>query len=70
MAIENILFDADGVLQYATRHWQPALQSVLDLENESQARAFVDDVFEAETAVLESEGGFMELLEAVLAKWG
>ena len=70
MAIENILFDADGVLQYATRHWQPALQSVLKLENEAQARSFVDDVFEAETAVLESEGGFIELLEAVLAKWG
>ena len=41
MTIENILFDADGVLQYATRHWQPAFQSVLKLKNEAQARAFV-----------------------------
>lgn len=69
MAIENILFDADGVIQYATRHWQPALQSVLRLEDEAQAKAFVDDVFEAETEVLETTTGFIEKLEAVLAKW-
>jgi hypothetical protein len=37
VAIKHILFDADGVLQYATRHWQPALQSVLNLEDEAQA---------------------------------
>jgi len=70
MAIKHILFDADGVLQYATRHWQPALQSVLNLDNESQAKAFVQDVFAAETEVLESESGFIVRLEAVLAKWG
>lgn len=70
MVIENILFDADGVLQYATRHWQPALQSLLKLEDESQAKAVLDDVFEAETEVLETEDGFTERLEAVLAKWG
>lgn len=69
MAIENILFDADGVIQYATRHWQPALQSVLGLEDEMQAKAFVDDIFEAETEVLETTTGFIEKLEAVLAKW-
>ena len=69
VSIENILFDADGVLQYATRHWQPALQSVLMLEDEMQAKAVVDDIFEAETEVLESTTGFIEKLEAVLAKW-
>lgn len=70
MIIENILFDADGVLQYATRHWQPALQSVLKLEDASQAKLVLEDVFQAETEVLESEGGFIERLEAVLEKWG
>ena len=40
------------------------------LKNAVQDRAFVDDVFKAETEALESEGGFIELLEAVLAKWG
>jgi putative hydrolase of the HAD superfamily len=69
VAIENILFDADGVLQFATRHWQPTLQSVLSLDNEMQAKAIVDDIFEAETEVLESATGFVEKLEAVLAKW-
>ncbi len=70
MAIEHILFDADGVLQYPARLWQPALQSVLRLENESQARAVVEDILEAETEVLESLTGFTERLEAKLAKWG
>ena len=70
MAIKHILFDADGVLQYATRHWQPALQSVLKLEDEAQAKAVLQDVFAAETEVLETDGGFTERLEAVLAKWG
>ena len=70
MAIENVLFDADGVVQYATRHWQPALQFVLKLEDESQAKAVLDDVFAAETEVLETEGGFGKRLEAVLANWG
>lgn len=70
MSIENILFDADGVLQYPTRHWQPALQSVLTLEDESQAKALVEDILEAEAEVLESATGFVERLEAKLAKWG
>lgn len=69
MAIENILFDADGVLQYAPVHWQPALQAVLGLEDEVQAKALVNDIFDAETEVLESPTGFTEKLEAVLAKW-
>ncbi|SDP12763.1 putative hydrolase of the HAD superfamily [Rhodoferax sp. OV413] len=70
MTIKHILFDADGVIQYATQHWQPALQSVLGLEDASQAKAVLDDIFEAETEVLEAETGFLERLEAVLAKWG
>jgi putative hydrolase of the HAD superfamily len=69
VTIENILFDADGVLQYPTRHWQPALQSVLMLRDEAQAKAIVDDIFAAEIEVLESTTGFAEKLEAVLAKW-
>jgi len=70
MAIKNILFDADGVLQYPTKHWQPALHSLLNLENESQARALVEDILEAEMEALESETGFIERLEARLTKWG
>lgn len=69
MAIEHILFDADGVIQDATTHWQPGLQSALKLEDESQAKAVLQDVFAAEAAVLEVNGGFTEQLEAVLAKW-
>ena len=68
--IKHILFDADGVLQYAKRHWQPALQSVLTLDDESQARAVVEDILEAETEVLQSATGFIERLEVKLANWG
>jgi putative hydrolase of the HAD superfamily len=69
VAIENILFDADGVLQQAAQHWQPAFQAALRLKDESQAKAFLEDVFAAETEVLESDGGFAERLAEVLAKW-
>lgn len=69
MAIENILFDADGVLQYPTRGWHAALKSLLELENEMQAEALVNDILEAETEVLESTTGFVERLEEKLAKW-
>ncbi len=64
MAIENILFDADGVLQYPTVRWKPALKSVLELEDETQVEAVLNDILEAETEVLESPTGFMERLEA------
>lgn len=67
--VKHILFDADGVLQHATWHWQPALQSVLGLGDEAQAKAVVDDIFKVETEVLETEVGFAERLEGVLAKW-
>jgi len=69
MTIENILFDADGVLQYAAAHWQPALQSVLQLEDEVQAEAVLTDILEAESEVLELPTGFLERLGTRLAKW-
>ncbi|MBS1209942.1 MAG: HAD-superfamily hydrolase, subfamily variant 3 [Proteobacteria bacterium] len=69
MLIKNILFDADGVLQYPTVHWQSALKSVLKLEDDAQAEAVLCDIFEAETEVLESRTGFIEKLEVKLAKW-
>ena len=69
VVIENILFDADGVIQQATQHWQPAFQVALSLKDESQAKAVLEDVFAAETEALESDGGFAERLEKVLAKW-
>lgn len=69
MAIQNIIFDADGVLQYPAVRWQPALQSVLQLEDDKQAAAVLNDILEAETEVLELPTGFMERLEARLAKW-
>jgi putative hydrolase of the HAD superfamily len=69
MPLEHILFDADGVLQYATRPWQSALQSVLNLDDESQAKAVVKDILEAETKVLKSATGFTEQLEVVLSNW-
>lgn len=69
MAIEHILLDADGVLQYPTVRWRAALKSVLELEDETQVDAVLNDILEAETEVLESPTGFIERLEAKLAKW-
>lgn len=69
MAIENILFDADGVIQYPTTLWQPGLQAALNLENDSEARAFLEAVLEAEANVLEFDAGFVEQLQIVLERW-
>jgi putative hydrolase of the HAD superfamily len=69
MAIEHILFDADGVLQYPTVRWRPALKSVLELGDEAQVEAVLNDILEAETDSLESPTGFMERLETRLARW-
>lgn len=68
--IQHILFDADGVVQQARQHWQPAFQVALRLDDESHARVVLDEVFAAEIESLESEGGFAERLENVLARWG
>lgn len=70
MTITNILFDADGVLQYATQHWQPALHSLLQLDDEAQARTVVEAILAAETEVLHTTSGFTERLEQALARWG
>jgi putative hydrolase of the HAD superfamily len=69
VAIEHILFDADGVLQYPTVRWHAALKSLFELKDELQVEALVNDILEAETEVLESPTGFVELLEEKLAKW-
>jgi putative hydrolase of the HAD superfamily len=69
MSIDNILFDADGVLQYPTVGWRAALMSLLELEDEMQAELLVNDILEAESEVLESTTGFVERLEGKLAKW-
>ncbi|MET0334203.1 MAG: HAD-IA family hydrolase [Rhizobacter sp.] len=69
VAIQHLLFDADGVLQDASTHWQPALHSVLKLEDDAQAKSLVDDIFAAETEVLTRPTGFVEQLQDVLARW-
>lgn len=69
MAIEHIIFDADGVFQYPTVHWQPGLQAALKLKDDSEAYAFLAAVFEAEAGALETNVGFVEKLEAVMMKW-
>ena len=43
---------------------------MLGLEDKPQAQAVVDDIFAAEAKVFELEDGFIERLDAMLAKWG
>ena len=69
MAIEVILFDADGVIQHATHNWQEAFARTLPFEHSVLAQQFTADIFAAETAYLTRAEGFDKALDDVLRIW-
>jgi putative hydrolase of the HAD superfamily len=69
MAIEVLLIDADGVIQYAPEDWSVAFARALAFEDPDQVQRFTADVFAAETACLSRVDGFDEELRDVLKAW-
>ena len=69
MAIEVILFDADGVIQHATHNWQEAFARTLPFEHEALVQQFTADIFAAETAYLTRAEGFDDALDDLLKVW-
>jgi putative hydrolase of the HAD superfamily len=69
MPIEVILFDADGVIQYAPEDWSDAFARTLAFEDTDQVQKFTADIFAAETAFLSRTNGFDEALNDVLRTW-
>lgn len=69
MPIKVILFDADGVIQYAQEDWSNAFARCLGLEDPVLVQKFTADIFAAESACLSQVGGFDEALHDVLKAW-
>lgn len=69
MPIDVILFDADGVIQYAPEEWSAAFARRLAFEHADQVKRFTAEVFAAETACLSRTSGFDEALHDVLKAW-
>lgn len=69
MSIEVVLFDADGVIQYAPENWSHAFARALACGNPELEQRFTKDIYAAETACLTRSDGFDEALHDVLKIW-
>jgi len=67
MAIKNVLFDADGVIQETMPDWLDHWKRMIP--DPSEADGFVSDIFAAEYPHLLGEKGFEDSLKRVLKKW-
>lgn len=68
MAIEAVLFDADGVLQRPAVRWRQAFERMLGFDA-MRLDTFMRDVLGAELSVLCSSAGFEDALALVLGRW-
>lgn len=62
-----VLFDADGVVQYAADDWQGRLRSVLGAG--ADVSTFLGEVFQAEQPTLRGERDFEPILAEALTRW-
>ena len=69
MAIDVLLIDADGVIQYAPEDWSDAFGRCLGGGDPGLAQKFTADIYAAETACLCRVDGFDEALHDVLKTW-
>ena len=67
--VKAVLFDADGVTQYAPEKWADGFARGLAFERPDQVKQFTVDVCEAEIAHLSRVDGFDEALDDVLRAW-
>lgn len=65
--IEAVLFDADGVIQTASRKRRNKLRTLLPPG--ADAEGFWDELFEVERPALTGSGSLQENLEALLQRW-
>jgi putative hydrolase of the HAD superfamily len=69
LAIQTVLFDADGVLQRPTVWWRAAFVPILGTADPAHLEPFLQDVLEAESSALCTPSGFDDALTQVLGKW-
>jgi putative hydrolase of the HAD superfamily len=66
VAIEHVLFDADGVLQDVPGGWYGAMKPFLG----DRTQEFFDETWSDELPMLAGEGDYMVVLEETLIKYG
>jgi putative hydrolase of the HAD superfamily len=66
VAIEHVLFDADGVLQDIPGGWYAAMKPYLG----DRTQEFFDETWSDELPMLSGDGDYMAVLETTLTKYG
>lgn len=69
MTVRAVLWDADGVLQHLPEGWEASMRPVVEGHVED-VPAFLDEAFELERPALVGEASWLDILPALLERWG
>ena len=68
-AVDVVLWDADGVLQRVPHEWEESMRPAVEGRG-LDVTAFLDEAFAAERPALTGEVRWLDVLPALLARWG
>ena len=69
MAVRAVLWDADGVLQHLPDGWEASMRPVVE-GHVTDLETFLAEAFEAERPALVGQASWLEVLPAMLDRWG
>ena len=69
MSVRAVLWDADGVLQHLPAGWEASMRPVVE-GHLTDLDAFLAEAFELERPALLGEASWLEILPALLERWG
>jgi putative hydrolase of the HAD superfamily len=67
--VRAVLWDADGVLQHLPDGWEASMRPVVE-GHVTDLDAFLAEAFEAERPALVGQANWLEILPALLERWG
>jgi putative hydrolase of the HAD superfamily len=69
VAVRAVLWDADGVLQHLPDGWEASMRPVVE-GAVADVQSFLAEAFEAEKPALVGQADWLEILPALLERWG
>jgi putative hydrolase of the HAD superfamily len=69
VAVRAVLWDADGVLQHLPDGWEASMRPVVE-GAVADVQSFLAEAFEAERPALVGQADWLEILPALLERWG
>jgi putative hydrolase of the HAD superfamily len=69
VSVGAVLWDADGVLQHLPDGWEASMRPVVE-DAVPDVQGFLAEAFEAERPALVGQADWLEILPALLARWG